>query len=367
MNRLKISESPTEKYFRKTGFNVQNMYIWLVILACSASVISCKNTEAELFEYQVMQEGADVVLNQENLSIEVWFESQAIPAEGISAEFLLSDGADAFVNNTLQISGVSKNNYGVPFAFTIISEDELASKTWQVRSSNNDFTSEWGLGGFIQKEVSLDRPYDWYIDQGQTGFHSDWNCAPSSVVMASRWCERDFPHSVEDARAMYNSTGGGWYTEDIDNCLTDFGIDHSIFPLSDYREETTQLLIEEIENGNIILLAIDVHYLDTNYDPLKRVGKYYHTIKLGTGHCIVVKGFKKVDGKVFFEVYDPIGYDYTYNDGTFKGRDRYYSADNLYTAAFATWNYAFVIMGPNGRKSNKPNVKAAEIPNILIL
>ena len=131
--------------------------------------------------------------------------------------------------------------------------------------------------------------------------------------------------------------------------------------------ETTQTLLDQIDNGNIILLAIDVHYLTKAVDSTNRVGKYYNAIQLGTGHCIVVKGYKHVDGKIYFETHDPIGFDYKYSDGSFKGKDRYYHSDDIYTAVFASWNYAFVVMGPGSKKTVTRSVKASEISNILIL
>ncbi len=341
--------------------------VCFLFLGFAGLIVSCENTEADLLSYEVPQQALATTIDHESMSIEVLFPNNIKSAKDLCSDFQLSDGADAFVDNIIQISGESKNNYEIPFALTVVSEDEILSKTWQINSLNNDYTLEWGLGGFIQKELSLNRSYEWYIDQAQTGIYSDWNCAPSCVVMASRWQKNDFIYTVEDARQMFHPSGGGWYTEDIDSCLTNFNIEHDIIALSDYREETTQILLDQINNGNLILLAIDVHYLSVTYVATDRVDKYYSTIKLGTGHCVVVKGYKQVDGIVYFEVYDPIGYDYKYSDGSFKGKNRYYSSNNIYTAAFATWNYAFVIGGQNGKKTFRRTVKASEIPNIQIL
>jgi hypothetical protein len=345
-----------------------NRIITFSFLALSASLLlSCKNTEAELFAFDVNLEETSSIIDKDNGTIEVTFPDHIRTANKLSTDFIISEGADAYVNNSLQISGVSENNYEAPFNFTIISEDELLETSWHVRSVNNDYTETWGMGGFLHKELSHDKPYEWYIDQSQTGYFSDYNCAPSCVIMASYWQDSDCSYTVEDARHKYHPSGGGWYTFDIEDCLNEFNTEHQIISLSDFRSETLQILLDYLDDGNIILLAIDVHYLEDSFDPEIRINKYYETIQLGTGHCILIKGYKEVDGISYFEVYDPIGYEFKYTDGSFKGKDRYYLSDDVYTAAFASWNFAFVILGPKSKKSSERSVNIDEIPNILVL
>lgn len=339
----------------------------LFIPLAAGLLLSCKNTEAELYSYEVCLAETSTIINQENETIEVLFPENIMTADQVCANFTLSEGADAFVNNTLQISGVSKNNFEAPYTLTIVSEDGLVHVPWEVQPVNNDFTRSWGMGGFLSKTRSTDRPYEWYIDQSQTGWLSDYNCAPSCVVMAARWQDPECSHTVEEARSHYRPSGGGWLTYDIDECLTEFSTEHLVISLSEFRSETLQILMDHLEDGNIILVAIDVYYLDYSPEPGIRVNKYYETTRLGTGHCIVLKGYMEVDGVTYFEVYDPIGYDYKYSDGSFKGKDRYYLSDDVYSAAFAAWNYAFVIQKPNNKISSARAVKITDTPNILVL
>lgn len=338
----------------------------LYLSATLVFVVSCKNTEADLLCYEVHMEGVETSILHESGTVEVTFPDHVRSAQDLSATYCISEGAEAYINNLKQKDGNS-NNYEEPFEFTIISQDKLTTSTWNIVSYNNDFTKQWGLGGFLKRECSNDRTYDWYIDQSQTGRFSDYNCAPSCVVMASHWQDPYCTLTVEDARALYHPSGGGWFTSDITRCLDDFDTEHSVMALSDYRDSTVNTLIENLEEGNIILMAIDVHYLEEAVNPEERVDKYYETIKLGTGHCIVLKGYKEVDGQVFFEVYDPIGYDYVYGDGSYKGKNRYYKSDDIYTAAFASWNYAFVVLGRNNMKKSHESVNIEEIPDILVL
>ena len=41
--------------------------------------------------------------------------------------------------------------------------------------------------GAVRQEVHNDRNYNWYIDQGNTGWASNSNCGPSSSVMVEKW------------------------------------------------------------------------------------------------------------------------------------------------------------------------------------
>ena len=340
---------------------------FLAVLILFALAFSCENGEAELVDYKLIYNNPVTDINHTENTVHIAFESSVTLADDLIAEFILSDGAEAFIDGTIQKSGISKNSYERPFSFQIISEDEKTINIWQVVSSNNDFTEKWGMGGFLKSSRSLDRNYEWYIDQAATGPFSDVNCAPSSVVMASLWCMEDFPYSVHYARTMYHPEGGGWYTEDIDNCLTDFGINHSIIELSTSQKKTETIITEQLDEGNILILCVDVHYLRLCESDSFRVDKYYSTIKLGAGHSVIAKGYKQIDGQIFFEMYDPIGYGFKYKDGQFKGKNRYYRGKDIYTATFSRWNFAFTISDSEFKKVDVDTLKKKEIPQILIL
>lgn len=321
-----------------------------------------------MLDYAVNSPEVEVKIDYSRQTIYVDFPENYKIADNLVAEYSLSEGAKAYVGGVLQESGVSQNSYEKSFNFKVLSEDEKVKSIWSVQPSNNGYTAKWGMGGFLKQEVSLNRNYDWYINQAETGIFSDVNCAPTSVVMVARWLDKDFPHSVEDAREMYNPEGGGWYTQDIQNCLLDYEIDHTVIDLATSTEETTGIIQVQLDEGNILMVCIDIHYLRLCENDSVRVDKYYETIALGTGHCIVVKGYKLVNGAVFFEIYDPAGYNFRYNDGQSKGKDRYYRGDDVFTATFGSWNHAFVIAGSGKSFTGKQRLlKSAGIPNILIL
>jgi hypothetical protein len=90
-----------------------------------------------------------------------------------------------------------------------------------------------------------------------------------------------------------------------------------------------------------------MYYVDFNRDAEYHLDKFYETVNAGWGHFIVVKGYKVVDGKVFFETYDPYSLSRSYVTGGLKGKDRYYSSANLATATATWWPYA-IIVEPRG-------------------
>jgi hypothetical protein len=210
-------------------------------------------------------------------------------------------------------------------------------------------TRAYGLGRNLQSERSSDNNFKqpWYYDQHNTGDYSLVNCGPTSVTMAVKWANADFTGTPEDARNAYRSGGGWWYTDDIVNYLNDHDIENYYIDLLNFN-----VVKSEIDDGNIVILCLDMYYvtyLNTHF----RYNKFYKTNATGWGHFIVVKGYKQVDGKLFYEVYDPCSLTEKYSDGTLKGKNRYYSSCDLDQATQNWWDYAIVITkdeGTGGRR-----------------
>jgi hypothetical protein len=66
---------------------------------------------------------------------------------------------------------------------------------------------------------------------------------------------------------------------------------------------------------------------------------------------MVLKGWRKVDGKVFFEVYDPYSIGKTNAGETLKGMDRFYRYEDMAATCLPWWNFAFMI----AKKGRKPD------------
>lgn len=192
----------------------------------------------------------------------------------------------------------------------------------------------WGLGQNQTEYVSNDKPYDWYIAQGNTGEYSNNNCGPSSVTMALKWIDGSFNKTAEDARNTYLRDGGWWTTNDITNYLTLNSAKYSIQSISE------SFLKNILKQGNIGILCIDTSFIPYNGNAEQRVGRFY---SYSSGHFIIVKGYRVVDEKTYFEVYDPNSWNEKYRNGQVKGKDRYFLSDDLINAASNWWNNSIII------------------------
>ncbi len=215
----------------------------------------------------------------------------------------------------------------------------------------------FGLGRNVTEEVSNDVPYEWYIDQGHTGTYSLSNCGPASSTMAIHWAQPQSTSTTEQARSRYESQGGWWYTGDLINYLGD---NHVTRWAIDY---TTQGLKDQLAKGRLVILCLDMYYVT----PLTQQpgsefhkDKFYTASTTGWGHFIVIKGYKVVDGNVFFESYDPYSLDQTYSDGTLKGKSRYYTSTDLEKATRNWWNYALIV-SKDGTTDGRYNLDASRI------
>ena len=199
----------------------------------------------------------------------------------------------------------------------------------------------FGLGRDLVRETSNNRPYEWYSDQGFTGTFSTVNCGPAVATMAIAWSIQDFPGTPQDARNTYRSGGGWWYTDDIINYLNKYNVNNWTIPLDEM-----QSLKDEIDKGNIAILCLDMFHvaaLNPEMDSEYRKNKFYATAAAGWGHFVVVKGYKEVDGIIYFEVYDSYSFGNQYTDLTPKGKNRYYTANDLDHATQVWWDFAIVV------------------------
>lgn len=210
----------------------------------------------------------------------------------------------------------------------------------QDAKEKKDYFAEWGLDGTLVSTQSNDRPYYWYVDQGNTGTCSGVNCGPASTTMAANWFNGSFQGTTENARQEYYNDGGWWYTNDINAFFRSHGIKSSQKPFSN-----TSDLINELKKGNIVILCLDMYYITYGDESGKKVNKFYRTNGTGWGHFLVVKGYVETSTTLYCEVYDPYTMGRNYSDGTPKGLDRYYLADDLLRSAGIWWNSMIVVGG----------------------
>ncbi|NOU58704.1 hypothetical protein [Marinifilum caeruleilacunae] len=201
----------------------------------------------------------------------------------------------------------------------------------------NDHIAEWGLGEQSINRKSNDQEYNWYFEQSNTGQYSSENCGPSCVTMALKWAIKDWDKDVEHARSQYHPFGGWWWTYDIIDYLNVNDVTNKTVPFN-----TQQNIRKYLDDGLIAILCIDMHQVRLESKPEHRIDKYYET-RPEWGHFIIVKGYRQTDKDVFFEIYDPGGRAKMYEDGSFKGKNRYYRERDLMNAAHVWWKYAIIV------------------------
>ena len=239
---------------------------------------------------------------------------------------------------TLELPASAKT---VTVNLTVRNEGGSSTSTQQIALPALTLSRLYGLGRNTTAEKSNNVTHSWYIDQKNTGRHSSINCGPTCATMAAKWYNSAFAKRVEDARNTYRPEGGWWYTDDIEHYLNDNHIGNFYAGLNHASD-----LKSRIDNGHIVILCLDMHYVRKHLGKSEwHIDKYYPT-SVGFGHFIIVKGYKIVDGIVWFEVYDPNSWGSIYNNRMLKGLDRYYRAEDIMHATDVWWKYMIVIDNP---------------------
>ncbi|MDR0620077.1 MAG: hypothetical protein LBG17_09285 [Bacteroidales bacterium] len=228
----------------------------------------------------------------------------------------------------------------VDIKHTIANDKSSGTITKSVSLPALTWFRKYSFGTALTSEHSNNVGYDWYVDQGTTGNYSGINCGPACVTMAIKWANPDFTGTTEDARNHYlPERNGWWYTDDITGYLSEYNVPNATVSFPD-----ADVLITQLDEGNIVILCLDMYYIRSQEYEQWPVDKFYSTNGAGWGHFIVVKGYKTLGDRVFLEAYDPysLGHRYVKNN-MFMGLDRLYRAEDIVQSADLWWKYAIVI------------------------
>lgn len=203
-------------------------------------------------------------------------------------------------------------------------------------SINGYSLSNLGISGDIISYATSYRNYDWYYDQGNSGYYSIDNCGPACATMAVKWANPNFNRTVKDARNKYLLNGEWWSTETIVKYLNDNDVS-SYYTDYIYSEKQIKKMIS---NNEIAIVCINTYYLDYTHDNNNIVGRFYTP---SVGHFVVIKGYLETSEDFYVEVYDPYSMGLKNNFGKYMGEFRYYTIDELNEAIKNKWEYMIVI------------------------
>lgn len=190
-------------------------------------------------------------------------------------------------------------------------------------------------------ENANNRDYNWYEDQGHTGEYNEGNCGPTSMGMVLKWLDPNSQATGESCRNEVPNDGQWWNT----NIVEDYFKAHNVkFDSIFYKYP--ELITDEIDKGNIVYVCAIMKEIEYNNEPAKsKFGRFY---KFDGGHFFLIKGYKVIDGELYFEVYDPNNWDMKYEDGTEMGIDRLYKASEV-DQAIKNWYMTVYSIYPSGK------------------
>jgi hypothetical protein len=338
-------------------------FILLLVLALGA----CRKEEVrqngtDILSFQLGQ-GSISTIRKEQKQVIISM-ADFVEKSKLIASFQLSPGAKAFSNGQPQKSSTTPNDFRSAVTYTIEAEDGTRAD-WQIRIESN--SAEIGLGKVTTAEKRTRRVYEWFVDQERTGRYSARNGGAACAVMAAYWSDVSYIGSAEAYRKELdsirfertkNDPNGTWppgtslFTTDLMDFFDSRRVQWKIAELRDKGQTIRECLDKEY----ILVVCVDMNLLPYNSNIYQYTNRFYQTDGFSAGHFLVIKGYKEVDGTLWFEAYDPYsaGQKYPVN-GEVKGKNRYYSAEHLSRAADLWWDYAYVIAQKPFSVSGIPN------------
>ena len=196
--------------------------------------------------------------------------------------------------------------------------------------------------------------YDFYKSQKGTGIYSNYNCGPACVYMAAKWYNESFSAYVEDIRNLYVkpfSDGYGWSSDTIRSALAKYEINSYYYHIASlstsYDDKPISDMKKYLDRGDMMIISYNAKDISDDPNCNTLIGSAYKASDFG--HFVVIKGYCVVDGKTYFEIYDPNlpeGYKSPISNA---GKTRYYDAIELSNSAY-NWCITVVVVPHNTSK-----------------
>lgn len=276
-----------------------------------------KDTEANKNEFKVIDSKGNFV------STKVLIEDYSVTVIPWSTGYEYEENYKLIIGDNIESADGIKIKYTSTLPFTIKSK-----------------VNALGLGEKETESVSNDRDYDWYIGQNDTGKYTSTNSGPAAAAMAIKWTKSSLEKSAAYIRETYDNNGEALSINNIISCLKDSNINYS-----SCDSITEDSLKKQLKDGNILIVNLNPQYINYNNNSESKVGRF-HTVD-GNTYTVIIKGYKIVDDKTYFEIYDPFNINSNYLDGSPKGKNNYYSANEVLNSLTAENVHPIVIIKSN--------------------
>jgi len=258
-----------------------------------------KDTESNRNEFKVVDSKGNFV------SIKILIDGSAVTIVPWDSGYNYEENYKLIIGDNIESDDDKKIKYTSTMSFTIKSK-----------------AASLGLGKTETESVNNDKGYEWYVTQDNTGNFSNVNSGPASTAMAIKWTNSSSELKVSDIRDTYESNGAAWTISTIASYLTSAKINYT--SCTDISEDS---LKKQLKNGNILIVNLNPQYINYNSSSESKIGRF-HVVE-GNTYTVVIKGYKVVDGKTYFEVYDPFNNNQNYSDGSLRGKNNYYAASEV--------------------------------------
>src|ERR1700743_1967005 len=203
---------------------MKHKYSALLVLICFFQFIACKKESQPtvsqpqhiaLLNFSINGEIANANIDTTSNTITVAV-LHTLNMHSLTANFSLTGQTKAIMNNVSVSSGTT-SDFSKEVIFIISSDDNKYSKSFKVDVQTD--LAYFGLTGAIVSEKSLNKSYNFYLDQFDGSTYQNINCGPAVTTMSVKWADSTFKGTPASARQTIPAKGGWWYTTDVQNYL----------------------------------------------------------------------------------------------------------------------------------------------------